>query len=72
MKNVLYVLGIITLLYVLKVPQVVDLVTNIHQHVSIVWNYTIDVLINFRERHPYFYICIPFCILYLMKSHAES
>lgn len=72
MKNVVYILGTVLLLYILKVPQAVDLVTNIHQHVSIVWNYTIDIIINFRERHPYLYICIPFCILYLMRSNAKS
>lgn len=70
----LWLIGITTLLYVIKVRFVVVF---INQNLSIaitVWNYIFDVAINLRERHSFvwvslFLICI-LCLIPPKEYHA--
>lgn len=70
MKNLgWYVFTIIVVLYVLKVPSVVQFVNGIRDVLLTTWNYVIDVLTHVKERHPIFYIFLPFILLYLIRPN---
>lgn len=63
MKTILSIALIIVILYAIKVPGVVATVNQNIQVAITIWNYTIDVIINLRDRHPFIFISLFFILL---------
>jgi len=70
MKKICMILIVIAALYYMKVPVVVAFVDQLLATSIPVWDTMIDSWLHFMERHPYIYMCLPACLVYLMvKEH---
>lgn len=67
------VIGFIILLYYLKAPSVVIFVNGILSVITTVWNDTLDILMNLKERHPWVWMSLLVWLFFLMgHKNAES
>lgn len=64
LKLTLFVIVGISILYWLKEPFVVTYV----QHGVIIWNWSVDRILNFRIYHPLAFALLPIAILVLLAS----
>ncbi len=71
MKFIGYVTLAIFILYLLKVPSVVQFVQEFIIVIATVENYALDVVLNLKERHWFIWICLPLILFILMLPERE-
>ena len=62
---------LVVILYYLKVPAVVSSVNGILAPLTTAWNYTADVALNLRVRHPWIWMSLPFFLMLLLSPSAR-
>ncbi len=68
MKPLLSFIGVIALLYIIRVPGVVSFVDGAITPGLNAVAYIVDISTHLRERHTYFYMSLWFVLLFLMRS----
>lgn len=72
MKLFIYIIVIMAILYILRVPNVVTFVNQVFAVIHTVIAYILDELTHVRERHPFIFISIPALLFYLMFAYRRS
>lgn len=68
MKNLIYLVIGITILYYIKVPTIVNTIDNIREPLINSVAYIIDVSTHLRERHPFVFMSMFPLLLFLMRK----
>lgn len=71
MNRLWYVFALVIILYYLKVPSIVSFIDGILVVVANVWNFTLDSMMNIRDRHPWIWISLPFLLLVIMSPQGK-